>query len=66
MALSFNRDLFTSDQVPFYRELKNDSFDYIFEVNANLSGYSRDVHGQLTVLFRTSKEAHLEEEGGFN
>jgi len=51
LALSVNRDLFFSEtEGAFYRELKQDYFTHIFELNRNLAGYSRDVHGQLNVI----------------
>lgn len=48
IALGINRDLFDEKNdisLTFYRDYKNTSFDYVFELNRNLAGYSRDVHG---------------------
>ena len=48
LAVGINRDLFDDegdDMISFYREYKNQVFDYAFELNRNLAGYSRDVHG---------------------
>jgi len=45
VAVGINRDLVTEEQWPFYRDMKHSSFQTVFEVNRNLSGYSRDVHG---------------------
>lgn len=57
VALLINRDLLTLDDeildsmtLDFYREQKKSVFDTVFEVNRNLSGYTRDVHGQLNVI----------------
>ena len=51
IALGLNRDLFEDDMsLEFYREAKNSLFDRVFELNRNLSGYSRDVHGQLNII----------------
>ena len=45
LALGINRDLFSDDEVlSFYRELKCE-FDLNIEINRNLSGYTKDVHG---------------------
>jgi hypothetical protein len=54
IAATFNRDTFLSeDELNFYRDKKQDSWDYIFETSKNLAGYSRDVHGQLNVIRST-------------
>ena len=48
VAIGINRDLFDTEntmELDFYRDLKNSVFDSIYELNRNLSGYSRDVHG---------------------
>ena len=53
VAIGVNRDLFDSDnnmELDFYRDIKNSVFDSIYELNRNLSGYSRDVHGQLNII----------------
>eukprot|EP00347_Sterkiella_histriomuscorum_P011693 403371467 len=58
IALGINRDLFDEENtmdIQFYRDLKNSVFDQIYELNRNLSGYSRDVHGQLNII--TNKHA---------
>lgn len=51
LALGINRDLFWDEQtIDFYRECKHSAFDMIFELNRNLSGYTKDVHGQLNII----------------
>ena len=50
LALGVNRDLLFSNQKPLFRDIKNDDFDLILEINRNSAGYNqRDVHGQLQV-----------------
>ena len=56
MILGCNRDLFQEDSLSnaFYREFKNSQhFGLVFELNRNLAGYSKDVHGQLNVIQNT-------------
>ncbi|CDW83780.1 elongator protein 6 [Stylonychia lemnae] len=53
VAIGVNRDLFDCEStmdLDFYREIKNSVFDSVYELNRNLSGYSRDVHGQLNII----------------
>lgn len=59
VALGVNRDLLCLDEsddeekivVEFYRELKNSAaITHIFEVVRNVSGYTKDVHGQLNII----------------
>lgn len=51
VAIGVNRDLFFGPELPFYRELKSSpQFNTIFELQMNLAGYSKDVHGQLNVI----------------
>jgi len=45
VCLGVNRDLVDEDVIETYREIKNASFDHIFELQRNLSGYTKDVHG---------------------
>ena len=55
LAIGTNRDLFPEDGnengsvIDFYRSLKTE-FDLIIEVTRNISGYTKDVHGQLNVI----------------
>ena len=44
LAVGINRDLILSEE-EIYREAKNSQFDLVLEVNRNLSGYTKDVHG---------------------
>jgi hypothetical protein len=56
LAIGVNRDLFCSEiEAAFYREMKQDLFTHVFELNRNLAGYSRDVHGQLNVITQTKQ-----------
>jgi hypothetical protein len=57
LALGINRDLFSSSDketeeiIEFYRDMKaSGTFDMIFELTRNLSGYTKDVHGQLNII----------------
>ena len=50
VCIGVNRDLIDEDVIETYREAKNSSFDYIFELQRNLSGYTKDVHGQLNII----------------
>jgi hypothetical protein len=34
----------------YYRDYKNTVYDQVYELNRNLAGYSRDVHGQLNII----------------
>lgn len=45
VCLGVNRDLIEEEVIETYREIKNASFDQIFELQRNLSGYTKDVHG---------------------
>ena len=59
LGVGINRDLFDDegdDMISFYREYKNQVFDYAFELNRNLAGYSRDVHGQLNIIMNNTKQ----------
>ena len=49
VAIGINRDLLLTEE-DVYREAKNSVFDVVIEVNRNLSGYTKDVHGQLNVI----------------
>lgn len=49
VALGVNRDLIF-DGEDFYRELKRSEFDHVYEVARNVSGYTKDVHGQLNII----------------
>ena len=69
VALGINRDLLTLDDdtldsitLDFYRELKKSVFDIVFEVNRNLSGYTKDVHGQLNVIRNKNEVFALSEQ----
>ena len=60
VAIGVNRDLFYGPELPFYRELKSSSqFNAIFELQMNLAGYSKDVHGQLNVITHLKTQAVL-------
>jgi hypothetical protein len=62
LALGINRDLFSGETlVDYYREAKMSSFDLIFETNRNISGYTKDVHGQLNIIINkgSSEEAMM-------
>lgn len=48
-AIGVNRDLLLTEE-DVYREAKNSVFDVVIEVNRNLSGYTKDVHGQLNII----------------
>jgi hypothetical protein len=51
LAIGVNRDLIDEEMTrEFYREYKNSVFDFVFEVNRNISGYTKDVHGQLNII----------------
>ena len=50
MCLGVNRDLIDDEAIEVYREAKNAAFDHIFELQRNLSGYTKDVHGQLNII----------------
>ena len=51
MAFGVNRDLILDElTLKFYREMKNSDFNMVFELNRNLSGYTKDVHGQLNII----------------
>jgi hypothetical protein len=51
LAIGTNRDLFPDEEVlNFYRDLKSDMFDMTIEINRNVSGYTKDVHGQMNVI----------------
>ena len=54
VALGVNRDLFDEGEIEWYRDFKNSAFDQVFEVSRNLSGYSKDVHGQLNLIANSS------------
>ena len=46
LCIGINRDLIFGNQKTVYRELKNNDFDLIFDINRNQGGYNhRDVHG---------------------
>lgn len=51
LAVGTNRDLFpeSGSVIEFYRSLKTE-FDLIVEVSRNISGYTKDVHGQLNII----------------
>jgi hypothetical protein len=51
LAIGTNRDLFPEDGsvIEFYRSLKSE-FELIVEVTRNISGYTKDVHGQLNII----------------
>ena len=49
LALGVNRDLILSEE-EIYREVKHSQFDIVMEVSRNLSGYTKDVHGQLNLI----------------
>ena len=50
VCLGVNRDLIDDEAIEVYREAKNAAFDHIFELQRNLSGYTKDVHGQLNII----------------
>lgn len=50
VCLGVNRDLIDDEAIEVYREAKNAVFDHIFELQRNLSGYTKDVHGQLNII----------------
>lgn len=59
VSVGINRDLLSEEVLEYYRELKNSTaFQIVFELNRNLSGYSRDVHGQLNII-RNSKAVYF-------
>ena len=46
LVIGLNRDLLFGNQKTIFREYKNNTFHYVFDVNRNEAGYnSRDVHG---------------------
>ena len=45
VCIGVNRDLLDPEVIDIYREAKNASFDHILELQRNLSGYTKDVHG---------------------
>jgi hypothetical protein len=51
LAIGTNRDLFpeSGSVIEFYRSLKTE-FELIVEVTRNISGYTKDVHGQLNII----------------
>ena len=55
LAIGTNRDLFpeSGSVIEFYRSLKSE-FDLIVEVTRNISGYTKDVHGQLNIIRRSN------------
>ena len=52
VVVGFNRDLFEGPELPYYREAKNQSFSIVFEMQRNLAGFSKDVHGQMNVIMK--------------
>ena len=40
LTLGVNRDLLFNNQKPIFRDLKNNDFDFIFEINRNSAGYN--------------------------
>ena len=51
ISIGINRDLLFGNQKTVYREIKNNQFDFIFDINRNQGGYNhRDVHGQMSVI----------------
>ena len=50
-----NRDLFTDPLIlDCYRSLVKTEFDLTLEVTRNISGYTKDVHGQINIIRRSA------------
>ncbi len=47
-CVSVNRDLLDPSTASFFKEVK-ERYSYVFDVQKNQAGYSRDVHGQLNI-----------------
>ena len=51
IGVGVNRDLIEEEAIQVYRESKGSStFDHIYELQRNSSGYTKDVHGQLNII----------------
>jgi hypothetical protein len=55
LAVGTNRDLFTDPLIlDCYRSLVKTEFDLTLEVTRNISGYTKDVHGQINIIRRSA------------